>query len=348
MALKHVVYYDRLQDSVAERMLLERPDFRVSRLSYASPEAQNYRAMTGAHGYFITAARDEVPLPYQGTRELFEHCPNLLVLASTGAGYDTIDLDACTAAGIAAINQAGGNAEGVAEHVLAMLLALSKNLGIADRRMRSERIFDRAGLIGRNLQGKTVGIIGLGHVGRRVAALCRGLFGCRVLAYDPYLSAQQFAERGAEPAAFDDLLRQADYVSINCPRTRETTGMLDARAFGLMKQGAFFVTTARGGIHNEAALHAALVSGHLAGAGLDVWAKEPPELDHPLLALDNVIASPHIAGVTHESRYEIAVLAGRQMIEIFQGRKPDRLLNPEVWERWLKRYEQMFGRLPAG
>jgi D-3-phosphoglycerate dehydrogenase len=197
------------------------------------------------------------------------------------------------------------------------------------------------------LQGKTVGIVGLGHVGRRVAQLCRGLFGCRVLAYDPYLTAAQFAERGAEPVSFEELLVQADYVSINCPRTQETTGMLDARAFALMKPGAYFVTTARGGIHDEAALHAALVSGHLAGAGLDVWAKEPPELDHPLLALDNVIASPHIAGVTHESRYEIAVLAGRQMIEIFQGGKPDRLLNPEVWERWLKRYKQMFGRLPA-
>ena len=138
----------------------------------------------------------------------------------------------------------------------------------------------------------------------RVAQLCRGLFNMRVLAYDPYLTAEQVKARGAEQVALDDLLRESDFVSVNCPLTAETRRMMDARAFGLMKPEAYFVTTARGFIHDEAALAEALAAKRIAGAGLDVWEDEPPPPDHPLMQFDNVLLSPHTAGVTRESRAE--------------------------------------------
>jgi D-3-phosphoglycerate dehydrogenase len=245
------------------------------------------------------------------------------------------------------VNQAGGNREAVAEHVLAMLLCLSKRLIGADRRMRRERVFDRASLIGNDILGKTIGIIGIGHIGSRVAELCRGLFRMRVLACDPYLTATEIAARGAEKTLVDQLLREAHVVSVNCPRTRETVGMIGVREFALMRPGALFITTARGGIHDEAALANALREGRLAGAGLDVWATEPPPLDHPLLAFDNVVVSPHTAGVTREARDNIARMAAEQILDIFDGKPPVRPLNPEVWPAFAKRFEHAFGFVPA-
>ena len=143
------------------------------------------------------------------------------------------------------------------------------------------------------------------------------------------------------------MLPQADFVSINCPRTRETLGLMNARTFGLMRRHAYFVTTARGGIHDEAALRAALAAGAIAGAGLDVWAKEPPPHDHPLMAFDNVLVSPHTAGVTRESRANIARIAAEQMLDILDGKPPSRVLNPAVWPAYAARFAANFGFAPA-
>ena len=150
----------------------------------------------------------------------------------------------------------------------------------------------------REASGKTVGIVGIGNVGRRVAELCGGLFRMQVIAYDPYVNAEEMRRRGARKVELDDLLRRADFVSINCQLTDETRKMIGAREYGLMRPTAYFITTARGFIHDEAALAEALRAKTIAGAGLDVWDKEPPPADHPLLQFDNVIASAHTAGVT--------------------------------------------------
>jgi D-3-phosphoglycerate dehydrogenase len=143
------------------------------------------------------------------------------------------------------------------------------------------------------------------------------------------------------------MLPQADFVSINCPRIKETMSLMNARSFGMMRKGAYFITTARGGIHDETALADALRSGAIAGAGLDVWFKEPPPHDHPLMAFDNVLLSPHTAGVTRESRANIAKIAAEQMLDILDGKPPARVLNPEVWPAYAARFEQTFGFRPA-
>ena len=168
-----------------------------------------------------------------------------------------------------------------------------------------------------------------------------------VLAYDPYLSATQMAERGGEKVKLDELLRRSDYVSISCPLTKESRGMIGAREFALMQPHAYFITTARGFIHDEAALLEALNYKLIAGAGLDVWAKEPPPPEHPLLQFDNVIASPHTAGVTREARENMGRIAAEQMLDALDGKRPPRIINPEVWPAYARRFERTFGFAPA-
>jgi D-3-phosphoglycerate dehydrogenase len=197
------------------------------------------------------------------------------------------------------------------------------------------------------VQGKTIGVVGIGNVGRRVAQLCNGLFGMTVLAYDPYLTAAEIAARGAEKVELDDLLRRADYVSISCPLTKDNRGMIGAGQFALMPPHAFFITTARGFIHDETALTQALRDKRIAGAGLDVWDKEPPPSDHPLLQFDNVLASPHTAGVTKEARTNMGRIAAEQILAALDGKRPPRVVNPEVWPVYAKRFERAFGFAPG-
>jgi D-3-phosphoglycerate dehydrogenase len=292
--------------------------------------------------YHISAAKDELPQEWFARAELLARCPNLLCVSSGGAGYDTVDVAACTAAGVAVVNQAGGNAASVAEHTLGFMLGVSRRMLEGDRRMRREIGYSREDVMGHEIQGRTVGLVGIGHIGTRVAALARA-FGMDVIATDPFLPAEEITRRGAKPVSFDELLAQSDFVSLHCPRDASTLKMMNADTVGRMKKGAIFITTARGGIHDEAALVAALESGHLAGAGVDVWDREPPPLDHPLLAMDNVYANFHTAGVTHEGRGNVAAIGAEQIAGILRGERPPRLINPEVWPAFEKRRAQILG-----
>jgi D-3-phosphoglycerate dehydrogenase len=168
----------------------------------------------------------------------------------------------------------------------------------------------------------------------------------KVLAYDPYLSAEEIAARGGEKVELDDLLRASDFVSISCPLNKGSRRMISAREFALMKPNAFFVTTARGFIHDEEALYDVLKEKRIAGAGLDVWDKEPPPPEHPLLQFDNVLASPHTAGVTREARVNMGRIAAEQMLDALDGKRPPRIVNPEVWPAYAKRFERAFGFAP--
>jgi D-3-phosphoglycerate dehydrogenase len=164
-----------------------------------------------------------------------------------------------------------------------------------------------------------------------------------VVAVDPYLSPEEVRERGAEPKDFDTLLQASDIVSVHTPLTQETRGMFNKCAFSKMKKGAIFITTARGSIHDEQALADALASGHLSGAGLDVWEIEPPAKDHPLLKMDNVIATPHIAGCTADSLENMAQYAASQLLDLFDGKPPLRPVNPEVLPLFEKRFKTILG-----
>jgi D-3-phosphoglycerate dehydrogenase len=218
---KRVFYVKYLANEIYAEILRARPDVRLDRLENESPEEIAAPILSAAHAYQVGAARDELATRFHVDAGLLRRTPNLLIVSSNGAGYDPVDVEACTAAGVLVVNQSGGNAHSVAEHALAMLLTLSKRIIQADRALRRAANVDRNALMGTEAQGKTIGIIGLGNVGRRIAALCRGLLGMNVLAYDPYLSATEMAERGGEKVKLDDLLRRSDYVSISCPLTRK-------------------------------------------------------------------------------------------------------------------------------
>jgi D-3-phosphoglycerate dehydrogenase len=344
---KRVFYVKYLSHPVYTEILKARPDVRLDRLENESPESEFAPVLSAAHAYQVGAARDELAKHFHVDRDLLRRAPNLLIVSSNGAGYDPVDVEACTAAGVLVVNQSGGNAHSVAEHALGMLLTLSKRILEADRALRREGNVSRNALMGTEAQGKTIGIVGLGNVGRRIAALCEGLLGMKVLAYDPYLTATEMAARGGEKVELDDLLRRADYVSISCPLTRESRGMIGAREFALMQPHAYFITTARGFIHDEAALLEALRDKRIAGAGLDVWSKEPPPPDHPLLQFDNVLASPHTAGVTREARANMGRIAAEQLLEALDGKRPPRIINPEVWPGYAGRFERIFGFTPG-
>jgi D-3-phosphoglycerate dehydrogenase len=344
---KRVFYVKYLSHPIYADILRARPDVRLDRLENDSPDNVAAPILSAAHAYQVGAARDELAKHFHVDQDLLRRAPNLLIVSSNGAGYDPVDVDACTAAGVLVVNQSGGNANSVAEHALAMLLTLSKRIIEADRALRRDANVNRNTLMGTEAQGKTIGIVGLGNVGRRIAALANGLLGMKVLAFDPYLPATEMAACGGEKVELDELLRRSDYVSISCPLTKESRGMIGAREFALMQPHAYFITTARGFIHDEPALLEALRDKRIAGAGLDVWAKEPPPADHPLLQFDNVLASPHTAGVTKEARENMGRIAAEQLLDALDGKRPPRIINPEVWPGYARRFERTFGFAPA-
>jgi D-3-phosphoglycerate dehydrogenase len=333
---QRIFRFDLWQDAAFAEILGAAPEVELQTLPLDTPEKEAWAALAEASVYQVSSAKDELPRRWFATEELLARCPRLHCVSTYGAGYDTVDVAACTQAGVLVVNQSGSNATSVAEHTLGMTLDLAKRITESDRRLRTERGFAREEFMGREIGGKTFGIVGIGHVGTKVAALARA-FGMTVLACDPLLGAEEVARRGARQVALEELLERSDVVSIHCPRDATTTRMMDAAAFARMKPGALFITTARGGIHDEAALHAALRTGHLGGAGLDVWDEEPPPLDHELLALPNVIATFHTAGVTHESRRQMAVYAAEQILGLIRGARPPRLINPEAWVAWRRR-----------
>ena len=296
----------------------------------------------------MSSARDELPTRYHVNKDLIARAPNLLIVSTGGAGYDTVNVKDCTDAGVLVVNQTGGNADAVAAHVLAMVLMLSKQIIQTNHALRKGTMHDRNAFMGSDINNRTIGIVGLGNVGRRVAKLCKTLFDMNVLACDPYLDDKTIAERGATKVTLDELLKRSDFVSINCPLDDTSRNMISTREFGLMQKHAYFITTARGFIHDEKALEEALRSKQIAGAGLDVWSKEPPVTDHPLLQFDNVIASPHTAGVTKEARANMGKFAAEQLIVTLDGKRPPRMVNPEVWPAYAKRFERTFGIRPEG
>jgi D-3-phosphoglycerate dehydrogenase len=248
----------------------------------------------------------------------FESAPRLRVVARYGVGVDTVDLEAAAHAGVVVTNTPGANAVAVAELTVALILALARRVPLARDRVRAG---EWAPLVGREIRGRTVGLLGLGSVGAAVAERLR-VFGCAVIAHDPVRD-PEFARRlGAELVALGELFERADVLSLHVPVTDETRDIVDARLLGELPRGALLVNTARGELVVEADLVAALESGRLAGAALDVLREEPPRPGHPLLRRDDVIVTPHIGGHTEEATEAMARTAVAELLAVLSGGKP--------------------------
>ncbi|MGI6419895.1 MAG: phosphoglycerate dehydrogenase [Thermoguttaceae bacterium] len=255
----------------------------------------------------------------------------LRVIARNGVGYDAIDVAAATARGILVTNTPGANKEAVAEHAIALMLAVAHGFPKRDRLVRSGR-WERKPM--RRLAGQTLGLVGLGAIGREVALRALAL-GVRVVASDPAPPEEFLRQYAVELVSFEELLGRADMVSLHLPCNAQTNGFFDAGVFAKMKAGAVFINTARGALVDEDALVAALRSGRLAGAGLDVFQQEPLPANHPLLEIDTALLCPHMAGLDEQSLEAMARLAAESIVESYRGRPPgERVVNREIAGSW--------------
>ncbi|HRA66891.1 MAG TPA: hydroxyacid dehydrogenase [Caldilinea sp.] len=271
-------------------------------------------------------------LRYDGA--MMDACPNLRLIARTGIGVDNIDLTAATAHGVVVVNTPDGPTESTAEHTVAMLLALAKRLKPGADNLAAGRWGPRTGvLVGDEVCGKTLGLVGFGRIGRRVAEICRLAFQMRVLAYDPYLDEAAAAALGVTLAPLDPVIGQADFLSLHAPATPETIRLMNAERIAAMKPGSYLLNLARGPLVDEAALLDALDRGHLAGAGLDVFAAEPPALENRLRIHPAVVATPHAASVTREGRRRMEEMAMDRLLAFFRSERPADIVNPAAWQQ---------------
>jgi D-3-phosphoglycerate dehydrogenase len=258
---------------------------------------------------------------------IMDAAPKLVVAARHGTGPDNIDAEAASERGIYVVNTPGANTQSVAEHCVSMMLALSKGLLQSDKVARQGRWDLRLGLVGRELRGKMLGLVGFGRIGQRVATICHQAFGMRILYYDVIDYQEAGHGLNARQTALDDLLREADYVSVHVPLLSETENLIGMHEFALMKKGAFFLNLARGRVVDEAALIDALDRGNIAGAGLDVFAMEPTSSDNRLLAFENVVVTPHVASLTEEALRRMGMMVVRDVMRALQGVPPENWFN---------------------
>jgi D-3-phosphoglycerate dehydrogenase/(S)-sulfolactate dehydrogenase len=243
--------------------------------------------------------------------KLLEHAARLKVIGRAGVGVDNVDLDAATRRGIVVMNTPGGSAITVAELTLAHMLALARHVAQATASVRAGK-WEKKRFQGRELAGKTLGVVGIGNIGSIVVERCLGMK-MRVVAYDPFISAEAAARLGVTLVSLDELWAQADVVSLHVPLTEQTRHLVNAQTIAKMKKGVLLVNCARGGVIDEHALAEALASGHVGGAALDVFEKEPPPADHPLLRSDRLICTPHIGASTEEAQSAVAVAIAEQL-----------------------------------
>ncbi|WP_183081984.1 hydroxyacid dehydrogenase [Paraburkholderia sp. BL23I1N1] len=258
----------------------------------------------------------------------FPKAKNLKIIAKHGTGVDNVDIEAASEAGVLVTNTPGANANAVAEYALAIALALARKVSVADRELRQPRQTQLQG--GVELTGKTVGLLGFGDIGRRTARLFKAAFGTGLMVYDPYAPDAAFEELGAVRLnSIQELLPLCDVVSLHLPLLAATKNLIGKAEFELMRNSALFINVARGGIVDECALYQALVDGQIAGAASDVFETEPVPASHPLLTLENFVASPHIAASSKESLVRMGHAAAHAVIEALAGRTPPHQVLPK-------------------
>src|SRR5690606_3067344 len=273
-------------------------------------------------------------------RETLEQCPNLILLVRHGIGCDNVDLEAATELGILVSRVKGiVEKEAVAEYAVALLMAGSRQLAQGSRAVRASAWDSRSTMIGMEIKGKTIGIIGLGNIGSRSAEILSKGFGAHVIASDPYIPKQRFAQFGAVEVSLPELIRRANAILFHCPLTDETRRMLGAEEFATMQPGAVLVNTCRGELVDEDALYAALRSGSLGAYATDVVEGEPIDGDHRLAQLDNVLITPHLGGYSWESLRGMGQTCVDDSVAVFQqGSLPGEIANPQVLDKPYRRW----------
>lgn len=256
---------------------------------------------------------------------------SLRVVARVGVGYDLVDVPAATARNIAVTVTPGTNEHSVAEQALSLILGVFRGFPLRDQNIR-KGLWVRQSLP--RLSGKTLGLVGLGRIGRAIVPRAQGL-GLKVIAYDPFPNEEFAAANNVWLCSFDELLAEADIVSLHLPATAETRDLMNDRSFAKMKKGSVLINTARGTLVDEEALVKALKSGRLMAAGLDVFKQEPLPKDHPLLSIDSVLVSPHTGGIDEESEYAMCTMAAQCVVELYEGRWPEgAVVNAEIRGGW--------------
>jgi D-3-phosphoglycerate dehydrogenase len=307
-------------------------DFTFDTMGRSYTEAELTRAVSGLDGVIVWID----PM----TRKAIEAAgPRLKVIGVPRAGYDNVDIVAATRVGVPVVYAPGANAVAVADFTIGLLLALNRGIATAHMRLKTNNWTTRWAMgTGSNLEGKTLGILGLGNVGCRVALRAQA-FGMALMAYDPYLTDDTMTALGLFPRELlvtlvdlPTLLKESDFITLHLPITEKTLKMLGAAELSSMKPTAYVINTARGGLIDENALLHALQQGQIAGAALDVFEREPLDPQHPLLALDNVIVTPHIAWCTQESLRRVNTIVAQEVTNILTGHMPNLryLANPEV------------------
>lgn len=297
----------------------------VKRLTFSRPPG-DFEVAEAIRGYnaVILGAVGRI------SAETLRNVENLKVIARHGVGYDNVDVNEATRRGIAVTYTPHANAESVAEHTFALILALMRRICEAYNTVKSGGWSERSRLIGFEIYGKTMGIIGFGAIGRRVAEIAAKGFNMRILAYDPYVNREEMLKLNVKPADLKELIKESDIVSIHAVLTSETYHLIGEEELKQMKPKALIVNTARGPIIDEKALIKALREKWIAGAALDVLEAEPPEGENPLLSMSNVLVTPHIAAFTVEALKRMDLMVVEDIVRIYNGLKPIRLLNHEV------------------
>lgn len=328
----NVVLIGSMYASEAEELLEQHAD--VRRVDDQDRQAV-LAAVADAHGL---VAR----YPARIDRELLTAAPQLLAVLSSGRGVDNIDIETASEAGVVVANNPGLGGKPVSEHALGLLLMVTRGLAAMTRDGLEKAWENRLTARRMELTGKVLGIVGLGNVGGWMARRAHGGFLMRVLAYDPYVSAEKMAEVGAVKVdSLEELLGTADVVTCHPELNDETEQMFNDKTFAQMKPGAYFMNTSRGRVVDTEALVRALRSGHLAGAALDVYEDEPLPADSPLLEIENLVLSAHIADFTIETKRALALSAATQLVDALSGRQPRALLNPDVWGRAVERRREL-------
>jgi D-3-phosphoglycerate dehydrogenase / 2-oxoglutarate reductase len=284
-------------------ILKSHPEFEVDHKVGLTP-AELKEIIGGYQGLIV---RSETKV----TADILSAADNLKVIGRAGTGVDNIDVPVASQRGIVVMNAAAGNSVTTAEHAISLLMSLARKIPQAHAKLKSGK-WDKKSFMGVELAGKTLGVIGLGNIGKIVASRALGL-AMKVIAYDPFITREVAAKAGIEVATLDEVLRNADFLTVHTPLTDETRGIVGEAAFAKMKDGVRVINCARGGLIDEEALYTAIKSGKVAGAALDVFVKEPVPTDHPLLTLDEVVVTPHLGASTNEAQESVAVTIAEQV-----------------------------------